>query len=182
MILKHYKRPEVQSVLVSEAADKEIGVRFLAGFYGKRPDTLHYPKDVLEFAMKGASSFHASEEIWSQPLDLGPHLKPHEVTELRKGWDLILDIDCKELEYSRIAADLVISALHHHDIENFGVKFSGNHGFHIGVPFSAFPAHINGQPMEELFPEAARRIAAYLKQMIKEPLAEELRRHTLYTL
>ena len=27
-------------------------------------DTLRYPKEILELALKGVTSFHASEELW----------------------------------------------------------------------------------------------------------------------
>ena len=62
--LKYYKRPEIQKAIVNAASDKEIAVRFGPKGYGRRPDTLSYPKDVLEFAKKGVTSFHCSEELW----------------------------------------------------------------------------------------------------------------------
>ncbi|MBD3318621.1 hypothetical protein GF342_01800 [Candidatus Woesearchaeota archaeon] len=174
ILLQHYKRSEIQDILVQEAQGREIGVRFLSGGFGKRPDVLQYPHDVLEFVKKGVSSFHASEERWSNPLLLGPRLRQSELHDLRTGWDLILDIDCEELEYSKIAADLVVNAIAHHDIESFSVKFSGNHGFHIGVPFETFPEQLNAQQTASLFPHGPRKIASYLRQMIREPLAQRL--------
>jgi hypothetical protein len=96
------------------------------------------------------------------------------MNELRSGWDLILDIDCPELEYSKIAADLIVQALRHHGVQHISIKFSGNHGFHIGVPYEAFPETVNGKPVKDLFPDGPRKIAAYLQAMIKEPLAQKL--------
>ncbi|MEM3154704.1 MAG: hypothetical protein QW165_04025 [Candidatus Woesearchaeota archaeon] len=173
-LLKYYKRPEIQEAIVKTADRKEIAVSYGGTGYGKRPDVLLYPKDVLEMVKQGATSFHCSEELWRNPLQIVTGMKPEELNELRVGWDLILDIDCPELEYSKIAADLLVQALRHHGVQNISVKFSGNHGFHIGVPFEAFPETVNGKPIKDQFPDGPRKIAAYLQHMIREPLAEKL--------
>jgi len=173
-LLKYYKRPEIQQALIQGADNKEVAVSYGGTGYGKRPDMIKYPKDVLEAVKQGATSFHCSEELWKNPLQVTTGMKPAELNELRIGWDLILDIDCDYLEYSRIAADLIVQALRHHGIPNFSIKFSGNHGFHIGVPFDSFPETVNGTPVKDLFPEGPRKIAAYLQEMIRVPLTERL--------
>lgn len=172
--LKYYKRKDVQEAIVAEARDREIGVCFGKNRFGKRPDVLHYPQDVIELVKRGATSFHCSEERWSNPLTLGPELKQNDLNDLRIGWDLILDIDCKELEYSKIAGKLIVDALQHHDIKSLSVKFSGNHGFHIAVPFESFPETVNGKETRLMFPDGPKRIAKYLQHMIKDPLARML--------
>ncbi len=173
-LLKYYKRAEIQDALVRTAEKKEIAVSYGGTGYGKRPDVLQYPKDVLEAVKQGATSFHCSEELWFNPLQVVTGMKPEALNSLRVGWDLILDIDCPELEYSKIAGDLLVQALRHHGVQHLSVKFSGNHGFHIGVPFEAFPETVNGIPIKDQFPDGPRKIAAYLQRMIKEPLAERL--------
>jgi hypothetical protein len=173
-LLKYYKRPEVQEALVGAADKKEIAISYGGTGYGKRPDALNYPRDVLEMVRQGATSFHCSEELWKNPLHIVTGMKPEELNELRIGWDLILDIDCSELEYSKIAADLLVQALRHHGVQHVSVKFSGNHGFHIGVPFEAFPETVNGKLIKDQFPDGPRKIAAYLQAMIKEPLGQKL--------
>ncbi len=173
-LLKHYKRPEVCEEIVAAAHDKEIAVKYGDKGFGKRPDVLNHPKDVLEFAKNGATSFHCSEELWYNPLQLDPGMRKQDLDELRKGWDLILDIDCPWLEYSQIAADLLIHALRYHGIEHLGVKFSGNHGFHIAVPFEALPERVHGQETRFLFPDGPRKIAQYLQEMIRPHLASRL--------
>ncbi|HLF54527.1 MAG TPA: hypothetical protein VI612_02310 [Candidatus Nanoarchaeia archaeon] len=173
-LLKYYKRAEIQDALVGAAEKKEIAVSYGGTGYGKRPDVLQYPKDVLEAVKQGATSFHCSEELWFNPLQVVTGMKPEELNSLRVGWDLILDIDCPELEYSKIAGDLLVQALRHHGVQHLSVKFSGNHGFHIGVAFEAFPETVNGTPIKDQFPDGPRKIAAYLQRMIKEPLAEKL--------
>ncbi|MEK6857524.1 MAG: DNA primase small subunit domain-containing protein, partial [Nanoarchaeota archaeon] len=172
--LKYYKQTEVQEAIVKNAEGKEIGVLFQGQFFGKRPETLKYPKDVLEFAKNGASSFHCSEETWNNPLQLNSNLKRTELDDLRSGWDLIIDIDSKILDYSKIAADLVVQALRYYDIDSLSTKFSGNHGFHLAVPFEAFPETVNEQKVKNLFPEGPRRIAAHLKRMILPFLTKTL--------
>jgi len=174
-ILKYYSRKEIQEEIIEHAKNKEIAIKYDYGF-GKRPDTLQYPNDIVELVKKGATSFHCSEELWKNPLQLSPSMKKKDLDELRIGWDLIIDIDCPVLEYSKIAADLVIKALKHHSISSISCKFSGNKGFHIGVPFEAFPEKVHGKEIRLLFPEGPRKIAFYLEEMIKEHLEKGILR------
>ncbi|MBU90682.1 hypothetical protein CMO94_03995, partial [Candidatus Woesearchaeota archaeon] len=53
-------------------------------------------------------------------------------------------------------------------------KFSGNKGFHIGVPFKAFPEKVHNQDVRLLFPDGLKRIAAYLSEIIKKELAKKI--------
>ncbi len=176
-LLRYYKRKDVQDALVAQACDKEIGFRYGEGF-GKRPDVLTYPRDALEVVMRGGTSFHASCELWKNPLALNNEMKRADQDALRSGWDLLLDIDCSAVEYSKICAELVCAFLTFCDCETFSVKFSGNKGFHIGIPFEAFPARLptrNGElETKSLFPEAPRKIAFYVKENIKEALARKI--------
>ncbi|MBD3249494.1 hypothetical protein GF336_05595 [Candidatus Woesearchaeota archaeon] len=172
--LSYYKRREIQEEILLNAQDREIAIRFGDKGFGKRPDVLNHPGDVFELARKGATSFHASEERWTNPLQLDPGLKKKEIEALRKGWDLVIDIDCPYLEYSKVAADLIVKALKHHGIDSISVKFSGNKGFHIGVPFEAFPEKIAGQEVSSMFPEQTRNIAFYLKEMTKNVFAAKI--------
>ena len=174
VLLKYYKREDIQSAVLSSADDKEVAVSFGLKGFGKRPDTLKYPRDVLEFVKSGASSFHCSEELWFNPLQLNPGLKKEELDSLRKGWNLVLDIDCPVLDYSKFAADLLIKALKYNGVNSVSVKFSGNHGFHIGVPFEAFPDRVHDIPVKDWFPDGPRKIALYLQEMIRPFLIKKL--------
>ena len=51
---------------------------------------------------------------------------------------------------------------------------SGNKGFHIAVPFEAFPTEINGTDKKLLFPEVARVVAAYIKDHIEDEMAKQI--------
>jgi DNA primase catalytic subunit len=171
--LSYYKRRDIQEEIIKAAVDREIAVRYNDKF-GNRPDVLNNPNDVLELAKQKATSFHASEELWRNALQLNLNMKKHETDELRIGWDLVLDIDCSFFEYSKIAADLVIKALRFNDVRSISCKFSGNKGFHIGIPFEAFPETIRNEKTSRMFPDAARRIAFYIKELIKKPLGEKI--------
>ena len=166
--LKYYKQPHVQEAILRHAQDREVSVRYLEAF-GRRPDTIAYPGDILSFATRKASSFHCSEERWQDPLALGPTLTRKQLDDLRIGWDLLLDIDCPHWSFSKLTTTLFIEALKAHNIESITCKFSGSKGFHIGVPFEAFPKEYNDQPTKDLFPEAPRAIAEYLLAYMSDP-------------
>ncbi|MFH1396849.1 MAG: DNA primase small subunit domain-containing protein, partial [archaeon] len=175
--LRYYKRKEVQELIIAQARNKEVGVQYNGGF-GKRPDILVYPSDILELAKRGMSSLHISEETWRDPLELNSNLKRKELDEMRQGWDLLLDIDCPRIEYSKIFAYLVIRFLRYCGVEDISIKFSGSKGFHIGVPFEAFPKKIpvNGEirDTKDLFPEAPKKIAFYIKENVKDELGKRI--------
>jgi DNA-directed RNA polymerase subunit RPC12/RpoP len=171
--LSYYKRKDVQKLILEYAKDKEIGVRFGDSF-GKRPDILVYENDILESAKRGCTSIHCSEETWSNPLNLNANLRRNELDELRSGWDLILDIDCPYWNFSKLTTYVFIKALKDHGINCVTVKFSGGKGFHIAVPFEAFPERIievNSKKLVDVknwFPEGPRRVAEYLLHYITE--------------
>ncbi|MFC1648924.1 hypothetical protein ACFL1B_05695 [Nanoarchaeota archaeon] len=173
--LSFYKRKDIQDAMVEHATGKEVAVRFTERF-GSRPQMLTYPNDVLEFAKQKATSFHCSEELWSNPGQLKSEMTRQEQDELRSGWDFILDIDCHFFDYSKIAAHYIIKALQYCGVKSITCKFSGNKGFHIAVPWEAFPEKIRDQDANKLFPEAPKRMAEYIKFLIKEPVKEEIKK------
>ena len=177
-ILKHYKRIEVQKAMLESSRSREVAVRFGDKGFGKRPDTLTYTNEIIELGKQGATSFHVSEEHWSSVLRLRPELSKKELNELRIGWDLVLDVDCKYWEYSKLITHMLIQQLLDHGIRSVSVKFSGSKGFHIGVPFEAFPSSFSLQgkqtPTKLLFPDAPKRIALYLKDKIEPTLVAEI--------
>lgn len=181
-VLQFYKRPDIQAAIVEAAHDKEIAIKGFWSYNGKRydgfakrPDVLKFPQDVLEFAIKGATSFHASEELWYNPLQINSGMKPKELNEIRQGWDLLIDIDCAFLEYSKIAAHLIIQELKSQGInQSLSCKFSGNHGFHIAIPFEAFPEDVAGVEARLLFPQIPMRVALFLKDRIEDTLRDKI--------
>ncbi len=168
-----YFRKDVLKALTECAKGKEVGVLYGKGAFGKRPDVILFEKEIVDFVQKGAVSFHLSEESWMDPLSLKPDLSEQDYRNLRIGWDLIIDID-GPFACSQIAAYLVVDALGFHDIKNLSVKFSGNKGFHIGVPAESFPEVVNGKKTKDLFPEGVRVIAGYLQDLIRDHLRKML--------
>src|SRR3989344_7501176 len=139
--LMYYSREDVRKYMLKFSKNRECVPQYFEG-YGKRPDAFQYESDILEYVKRGATSFHCSEELWSDPLEISTELSKKELDDSRIGWDLLLDIDSPYLEYSKIYAQLLIDTLKFHGIKNIGVKFSGSKGFHIIVPWKAFPEEI----------------------------------------
>lgn len=171
--LIYYSQPEIKKALFEFSQNRECIPRYYEGF-GKRPDIFQYGNDIIEQVKKGATSFHCSEELWSDPLEISTELSRNELNKLRIGWDLLLDIDSKYLEYSKIYTKLLIDALKFHGVENFGIKFSGSRGFHIIIPWKAFPEIIYNQPTKDMFPEWPRIISQYLAELIKPKITEKI--------
>ncbi len=165
----YYSNPKVQEALLNFAQEREVVPRYFESF-GKRPDTLQYPSDIASLVRRGSTSFHASEEIWKDPLKINSDMSAEELGVLRKGWDLIIDIDpnYKYLDLSKLLTLLIIKALENHGIENYKIKFSGNKGFHIIVSGKAFPQEFEGKKMTEMFPEWPRAICEYLMHYVKK--------------
>lgn len=173
MALSYYARSDIRKAIYEFSKNRECVPRYFEGF-GKRPDSFQFDSDIFVLAKKGATSFHCSEEIWKDPLAIETGMPEAELKALRDGWDLLIDIDCKYLEYSKKAAYSIIMALKQAGVENIGVKFSGGKGFHIIVPFIAFPAEVSGKRTVEMFPEWPRRICAYLKEKSRPFLEKEM--------
>jgi len=159
----YYSKPEIQKAIYSFCKNREISPRYFNGF-GKRPDAFQFPTDIFNLAKKGATSFHCSEEIWEDPLKISTELNEKQINSLRIGWDLLIDIDCEQgMEFSILAAKSIIESLEQHGIKNIGIKFSGSKGFHVLVPWTAFPKEINGISTASLFPELPKKIVGYLR-------------------
>jgi hypothetical protein len=127
-----------------------------------------FPNDVFELVRNGVTSFHVSEELWSNPQSIQLNMKKNEYDNIRIGWDLVLDIDCPYWEFAKITTWLFVKALQEHGLKSITTKFSGNKGFHIGVPFEAFPERFHDEDTKNMFPEGPRKIAAYLLHHISE--------------
>lgn len=169
----YYSRPDVQEALFNFSHDREVVPRYFEGF-GKRPDSLQYPSDVFELAKKGATSFHCSEELWKDPLKIETGMDERHMKELRKGWDLLIDIDSKYIDYSKISAQSIIKLLNFYGVKNVGIKFSGSKGFHLIVPWKSLPKEINGIKTQEMFPEWARIATQFITESIKKELISKI--------
>ena len=163
----YYTNPKVQEALVKFAIDREVVPSYNMQAFGKRPDVLQYPSDITGLVKKGATSFHASEELWEDPLRIDSEMNLKELNSLRKGWDLLIDVDSPFLDCSKIAAGLIIEALEQNGIKHYGIKFSGSKGFHIIVGGNAFPKFFGDEETKSMFPEWPRAICGYLMDYIR---------------
>lgn len=173
-ILRYYSNPDVQKAIINIARDREVAGSFADGRYFSRPDTLIYPKDIIERVKRGIATFHCSVERWTQPMRLSSELKPAELESLRKGFDMIIDMDSKvKLEHAAIAAETVCEFLKDLGITPT-VKFSGSRGFHVGVAYNAFPESIDFKKLATRYPEVPQSIAMFVREKVKDRLLEKL--------
>ncbi len=169
----YYSRQDIQKAIYEFSKNREICPRYLEDF-GKRPDSFQYPGDVFEMVKKGTTSFNCSEEIWEDPMKIVTGMSEEQANQLRIGWDLLIDIDSKYIDYSKVCAEIIVNLLKFHGIKNVGIKFSGNKGFHIIVPWKAFPKEVNGVQTKNMFPEWPRIIIKYIIEQTKEQLIEKI--------
>lgn len=170
-VFEYYSNPLVIEQLVSHAKDREVAGALFTGNYEKRPNIIQYPDDVIQMAKNGVTSFHLSVERWTYPMQL---IKK-DYHSLRKGWDLIIDMDSKlSIEESKITASLICDLLKKYSIRNHTIKFSGNRGFHICLPWEMFPDEVDYQQLSKRYPQAPRIIASFIKKEIASRLMKEL--------
>jgi len=173
-ILKYYSKPEIQNEILSTVKDREVVGSLKDGSYLKRPDTLIYPKDLIERVKRGVVTFHCSVERWFQPMQLSSTLTQKELDNLRKDFDFIMDIDSKvKLEHATIAARVVYDFLRDLGIRAT-VKYSGSRGFHLAISTDAFPGSIDFKKTSKRYPEIPQILADFIREKIRDHLLEEL--------
>ena len=166
---EYYSRQDIVQKLLELGKSREVVGVFKDGSYSKRPNTIVYPADVEAMVRTGIVEFHNSIELWSNPLQIKSNYE-----DLRVGWDMVLDLDCDKFEHGRIAAKVLSDALKKHGINNFSIKYSGGTGFHLGIPWGSMPKQINYKKTEKMFPDLPRKIAAYLREHIRQDFAKAL--------
>ncbi|MDY6769013.1 MAG: hypothetical protein SVW02_02810, partial [Candidatus Nanohaloarchaea archaeon] len=170
---EYYLRDDVKAEMVRICEGREVGPTFPYG-YGSRPDAVNFPGDFERLVEDGAVAFHGSVERWRNPL----LIDEVDSAELRSGWDLVIDIDCDdELHFAKITAVELLQELRSFGIGNVSVKFSGNRGFHLGVRQEAFPDRVHGQPLAEWYPDLPRTIVSFLRDRLRDRLAERFVDH-----
>lgn len=137
---------------------------------GKRPDTLHYPGDIDALARKGATSFHLSVERWRHPRSVRKGMAPMERDDLRIGWDLVLDLDSDDFTCCTEACAVFVVVLREAGLQDPFVKFSGNKGWHVIVPYEWFPPMYRGKPTSRLFPSVAASMLDILSERARDRL------------
>jgi len=168
-IQRYYSREDVQEALVAFAKNREIAGVYGNGSFSSRPNVLLHKSDVMAMVKQGIIEFHCSIEKWSEPMGI----KTDNYDSLRSGWDLILDLDSKDFEHGKVAALVMMKALRKHNLEP-SIKYTGGKGFHIGIPWESIPAKVDYDDSSKMFPQLARRIAAYLRDFAWDDLEKEL--------
>src|SRR4030042_1031850 len=109
-----YSRESVQKALIEVAKEREVVSVFKDGSFGKRPDVIQYPGDVMQAVAEGTISFHGSVEQWSNPMQLDVGMNRNDLDNLRSGWDIILDPDVKDFEIGKATTKQIIEVLKDH--------------------------------------------------------------------
>jgi DNA primase catalytic subunit len=172
-VVAYYSRPEILTQMTKNSAGREFIGAFAGGGYDSRPNIIQYPNDILQMAKKGVTSFHMSVERWKNPMQLSLDREKHE--KFRTGWDLIIDIDSKlGLDEAKIATKMICNLLEKYGIKKYGLKFSGRRGFHICLPWEAFPEEIDFLPSKDQYPRLPRIIARFIRKKISKELMKDL--------
>ncbi len=169
-VYAYYSNDDLLEFMVSFSKNREVTGVFRNGNFSQRPNVIVYPNDVLAMVKTGVVEFHCSLERWSQPMNL----KSGDYDELRIGWDLILDIDCKLFEHGKIASKAFLWGFRKHEISNVSIKFTGGTGFHMGIPWESFPEKVDYELTAKQYPDLARKIAFYLKDFVRERFEKDL--------
>ncbi len=170
-IIEHYSREDVLEEMMKFAKNREfVGVK--KDKYLSRPSLVQFKSDIVQLAKLGATSFHCSVERWENVAALSTETN---YDNLRIGWDLLIDIDSRiGLEGAKIAASLVVKLLKSYGISCYGLKFSGSRGFHLLVPWEAFPKEVNYQSSAKLYPYIPNALASFICNEISDELLSKL--------
>lgn len=164
----------MQKALIEVSKNREVVSVFKDGSFGKRPDVIQYPGDILQAMAEGAVAFHGSVEQWSNPMQLDVGMTRADLDRLRLGWSIVFDPDVKDFEIAKIATKQIIEALKDHGVKNYSIKATGGKGFHIGIPFESLPEKINFKSTSIQYPELQQTVIEYIKWYIHDQLKEEL--------
>jgi len=171
-VKSYYSRPEVKRAILEVSKDREVVTVFRNGSFGQRPNILQYPADIDQSVKEGAVSFHGSVERWDNPMNLKSGMLKEMLDRMRKGWDILIDLDVPDFDIAKMTAAHILKALKDHGVSSTSIKFTGGKSFHIGVPFESLPKSINMRPTGEMYPDAAKKIMEYLKWYTNEPLRD----------
>ncbi|MBI4010371.1 MAG: hypothetical protein HY361_04265 [Candidatus Aenigmarchaeota archaeon] len=169
-----YSKESVKKAIIEVANNREVVSVYKDVTFGKRPDMLQYPADILQAVSEGTIAFHGSIEQWSNPMKLEVGMAKEQLDNIRTGWSVFFDPDVKDFEIAKIVTKTVVEALKDYGVRNYSLKFSGGKGFHIGIPFEALPETINYQPMQKLYPDLQEKITIFIKWYMKDMLKDEL--------
>lgn len=173
-VWNYYSRESILKAITEVAKDREVVSVFRDGRFGKRPDVIQYPQDIIQAVANGTVAFHGSVERWQQPMKLDVGLNKSDLDKMRTGWDIFIDIDVDSFEIAKITARKILDALKDHSVMSYNIKYTGGSSFHIGIPFESMPETINMMHTSQLYPELMQKIVEYMKYYIRDQLKEEI--------
>jgi len=169
-----YSKESVQKAILEVANNREVVSVYKDGSFGKRPDMLQYPADIVQAVSEGTIAFHGSIEQWSNPMKLDVGMAKKELDSLRTGWCVFFDPDVKDFQIAKLVTKIIIEALKDYGVKNCSVKYSGGKGFHIGIPVESLPETVNYQPIQMLFPDLQEKVVSFIKWRITDTLKDGL--------
>ena len=173
-VWNYYSRESILKAIAEVAKDREVVSVFRDSRFGKRPDIIQYPQDIVQQIAEGTIAFHGSLERWYQPMKLDVGMSKPDLDKLRSAWDVLIDIDVDDFDIAKITAKQIIEALRDHGVQSYAVKFTGGSSFHIGIPFESLPSKINMKPTSEQYPDILQRMIEFLKWYMADSLRDEL--------
>ncbi|MFH1420876.1 MAG: hypothetical protein ABIG30_02815 [Candidatus Aenigmatarchaeota archaeon] len=173
-VAQYYNNEELLNRMVADAQEREVAGAYWDGRYDKRPNIVQYASDIKNMANKGITSFHFSVERWSNAMMLASATQEKQ-NELRTGFDFVLDMDSKiGIDGAKACALEILRLFEKYGIKNYGMKFSGSRGFHLVIPWNAFPKEIDYKPTAKRYPEIPKILANFIANEISESLMHAL--------
>ena len=170
-VREYYTQDKISNAILKNSKDREVAGALWSGNYDKRPNIIQYKSDIENMVNKGVTSFHFSVEHWKNAMQLDNK----EYEKLRKGWDLIIDLDSNiGIPAAKQAALLIVKLFERYGIKNYGIKFSGSRGFHLCLPWNMFPDEIDYEPLAKQYPKIPRILAGFIENKIKDDLMKRL--------
>jgi hypothetical protein len=178
-IVDYYSKDDILNEMMKISRDREFVGAYKNGSYYKRPNIIQFPSDIIQMAKNHVTSFHCSVERWNNPMQISTQTKNY--SDLRKGFDFLIDIDSKigvsareKIKATQSCSAMICAFLRKYGVKNYGVKFSGSRGFHIIVPYEAFPAEINYRKTSELYPRIPQVLADFIRDQLKDKILDLL--------
>ena len=109
---------------------------------------------------------------------LNTKLSQKEMDEMRIGWDLVMDFDAiplLDMDATKIIVKRVLEFLKSYGVETTSLKFSGNRGFHLMIPWESFPKKMHfTEETRKMYPELAQKIIDFIRFKIYDDLRDDL--------
>lgn len=174
-----YSRPDVQEAMYVFMEDREVVVfdKTEERVIVPRPYRVDSPEDIGYLVKeKGAASFHCTTERWKDFELLFKGKYPEAVDT----FDLVIDIDLvsksgkwvSTVNLNKKVVDYVLRVLEKFEVyrEDVLVKYSGNKGFHIIIPWCFVPKEVMGRETKYIKDQVCECILVALDYIVSRLL------------